>query len=830
MRVPNAKLLRKHWQSLLILPLVVIMMTWPTFARIFDSDEFWLHSQNQYDALQKFWDAWHLERFLTGKTSFYYTDAMFHPPGVSLVFHGASTPHAFLLLLLQQLIPVDDAYSLLYLLMLCFNGFCAYLLIHHLFKDRWIALFGAVVVGVHVYFTYVVTAPDVLMMGTVPLTLYFMRRSVMESRPTFALLAGASAGVTAFISLYVFVVGLTSVGIYAIYLSIQFWRDPSFWRRALIMVAVCASISLVRIYPIIADAAALKDGLSYHLESIHSGDVLRFLVHSRNPFTGDFLHAALGATHEVNFKYAYLGYINLAFIVIALLRAPLRRKLAVWLVMLVTFAVMSLGAYLTYNRQAHTNIVLPEAALTNLFPAIFGSIGNPTYYILGIVTPLAVLSCYGLSQALLSKGVKTRAAIVTLSILILAIEYYQRPAGSVIEREKTSYISWLQTEDNSAIKVIHLPQGRRNSIYYMYMQSLSSYASAYGYANRQIKSANTYINNNLLLRLWRNHQLTVCLPGHTSTTYIAALDQLLQDGFTHIVLHHWRIDDEDLGPSFANVPVAYEDEFVSVYRLADMRRNCEAPSTLPRIDRFTRSPWVIPGDGASIISYHPAESVEQYTLAYLGLLFSDWDSFHHLYRKDGEWVTQSAGPSDAHGDDSARKRRIVHLTYDVSDGPPRLPERVEFRDDFNLCRREAYENGAVIELYFNRQFSCALINSDSSLRVEYDNGALLQNLLYDFNQDVFDLQIYWRNLPDKTHSLSVQIFDAAGEKARGQDFVIGSRSITRHIVDLSALPPGDYVVKLIFYRYSTGKSVSGTISSSGARFDRELEFATIRKS
>ena len=140
----------------------------------------------------------------------------------------------------------------------------------------------------------------------------------------------------------------------------------------------------------------------------------------------------------------------------------------------------------------------------------------------------------------------------------------------------------------------------------------------------------------------------------------------------------------------------------------------------------------------------------------------------------------------AAGDDTARNRRIVNLVYDASDGPPRLPDSVEFRDEFNLCQREAYENGSVIELYLNPRFSCALLTSESSLRVEYDNGALLENMLYEVYQDLLDVQIKWRNAPDKTHSISIQIVDAAGGRVGSQDFVVGDRLVTRHSVDVSS--------------------------------------------
>lgn len=830
MRVPGAKLLRNHWHALLIVPLVVIAMTWPAFTRIFDQDEFWLHTTRADDAWLKFWDAWHVERVLAGQSDYFFTDAMFHPPGISLAFRAQSTPHSLIMFAVKQALPADDAYSLVYLLMLGFNAFCAYLLVHHLLKDRWIALFGAVVAGVHVWFIDVHTAPDILMMGTLPLTVYLLDKAITAGRDSLAAMAGFCAGVTAFIGLYTFLILLMTVGIYALCLAVSFWRQSRFWKKILLLLGICAAISTFRVYPIIADAAVLEEGLGRYPRWQPGKDVLDYLLLSRNPVTGDFLRSLFNAAPDATYRFAYLGYINIFFCVIGILYRPIRRRLLPWLALFAVFAILRQGDHLLVNGQAHVNIVLPEHFLGNLFPTTLGQIGESNYYITGLITPLAVLPCFGLSVILRSTRVKLRAAVSLLSVLTVAVEYYLPREAFVLEREKTAYIDWLSTENESPIKIIDLPQGRSLMFYYQYTQSLSGYVTAYGEAHRNRHAARNYSNSNYLLRAWRNHQPAVCLPLQNSSEYIAALNVLLQDGFSHIVLHNWRPYDADLQPSFAKVQPAYDDGYVSVYRLADMRRNCDPPPLPPAFDRFARSPWVLPGDGSYIFSYHPSKNIDPDTLAYLGLLFSDWESFHHLYQHDGEWMKQSATQSDAHGDDAARNRRIVHLIYNNSDGPPRLPENIEFRDEFNLCRREAYEDGAVIELYFNPRFSCALVDSDSSLRVEYDNGAQIENMLYDFTRDVFDLQILWRNLPADTHSVSVQLFDGAGDKVHGQDSVVGSRSITRHIVDLSALPPGDYVFKLIFYRYSTGKSVPGAVSSSGARFDRALEFATIRKS
>ena len=146
---------------------------------------------------------------------------------------------------------------------------------------------------------------------------------------------------------------------------------------------------------------------------------------------------------------------------------------------------------------------------------------------------------------------------------------------------------------------------------------------------------------------------------------------------------------------------------------------------------------------------------------------------------------------------------------------------------FNLCQREVHEDGSVIERYVKREFSCALLTSSKPLQVDYDNGARLENALHEITRDFLDVQLMWSNLPSEPHSMSLQIFDAADNKVLGQDSTIGYASLRRHRIDISPLPAGNYVVKLIVYNFNTGHSVSGKVSETSVRFDRELEIATI---
>ena len=814
----------------------VIATTWPTFPRLFDADEFWLHVRHG-DKWQKIWDAWHFERVLAGQTELYHTDMMFQPTGADLVFQAFIFPHALLLIALQTILPVDDAYNLLFLLTLCFNAFCGYTLIRHLIKDKWIALFGAVVFAVATPFPHGSTVPDLTIIGTLPLTLYFVIRALRESNWLLAVVAGLSAGITAFISVYVFAFILLSVGILVLLESFTLWRQKAFRGGLLIFIIVCGLISALRFYPMLLNRDHIKLGLGAYRLFSKSNDVLENFVLTTNPITSPIFRLAFNtapdddsAYRKPEYKEIYLGYINLFLIACAIIRRPQWRRLLPWLVILITFAILTLGHYLTFNQMEFPAILLPKHFLTRWFPAIFGNIGYPEYYQIGVVTPLAVLACYGLAALVRSRPGKAGRLILLLCIVVACIEFYTPRLGETLDRKSTAFIPWLQSQAESQIKLINLPGPSFSSNYYSYLQTLTGYPHTNGVVSRLKHSALLYSHGNLLLRTWDNKRSIHCLPNNEQS-FKAALDQLLADGFTHIVFHYWRYGDHFIVDSFRNIPPAYDNGRVSIYRVSDMRLSCRNQGAeLPRFIQLANSSSATPGSQSAILSMHPEQRIDANLFEYLGSLFSDWRSLVHLHLDNGELVVQSAGKSYPDLDAFMNGNQVIHFLYNRRESEPdQLISQLNFTA-FNLCQREASDDGAVVEHYVNREFSCELLTSPSAFEVQYDNGARLENLLFAIDQDQLDLQLQWSNLPDEPFSLSVQVFDAAGEKILGQDSVIGHVTLERRRLDISDLEPGNYEIMLIAYNFATGKSVAGAVTATGARFDRELVIANFNHS
>ena len=628
-----------------------------------------------------------------------------------------------------------------------------------------------------------------------------------------------------------------TIGIVVIFQAVKHWKQPVFWRGLLPFAIICASISAFRFYPMFIDASILKEGLETHLDRVRSNDVLECCVFPANPITGDLYHKVFDIRieqeqHSVlqGINNAYLGYINLFFILCAILHKPLRRLLAPWLAALVAFAILRLGHFLTINGQEYRSVLLPEHYLSEWFPALFGSFYIQEYYQFGVVVPLAILASYGLARLIHSKPAHFRVSVVLLSALVLVIEFYGTLPPNIIKRDMIAYFEWLSTETDRPIKLINLPEGEKKTLYYLGLQTLNDYPIAYGHSSRNPESPRAYIRSNALLQAWNDDRSVHCLP-YNERAYLSALDQLLADGFTHIVVHNWVYGDHFVNHSFWNVPASYADGYVSVFRLRDLHQNCEKlPITPPQFSHFAASPSANPGARSSILSFHPTESINADQFAYLDSLFSDWQSLIHLYLGDGEAMMQSAGTSYTDVASFARDNQVIYFIYNSRDaGAAALHVHAAFKP-FNLCQREDHEDGSVLEVFLAREFSCALFAASQPLQVDYDNGARLENVLVEMDLDYLDVQFMWSNLPSEPHSVSLQILEASGAKILGQDSTIGDASLARHRIDISPLPPGNYLVKLIVYNFNTGHSVSGKVSETSVRFDRELEIAKIVRS
>jgi len=336
---------RNHLHFWLLVPALIVLMTWPTFYYVLDTETFWIPSAGQ-DVWYELWEGWYGGLILDGRADLFYTDLLFYPDGVSLIYHQHTVPHMLLYQMLRLLLPISSAYSLAFLLTLLANALATYICANLFVKDKWISLFAGAFVGICITLR-AKTDAQFWTYYTLPLAVYFLHRAIAERSRLFAMVSGLAVGLTVYIGFYVLVCLLITVGIYGLYLACSRWRDPGFWWLALIAVFACAAVSLPRLAPILSDREQVETVLefrSYWDEA--SNDLLDFVAHP--VFTNVCCR-----------QHAYLGYVNILLACLGLALVQGRRKLLIWFLIMFVFVVLRLGTFLTINGTEYRDILLP---------------------------------------------------------------------------------------------------------------------------------------------------------------------------------------------------------------------------------------------------------------------------------------------------------------------------------------------------------------------------------------------------------------------------------------------------------------------------------------
>ena len=567
-----------HRHFLIVVTILIVAMTWPTILYVFRTDVFWLPIDSG-DIWIEFWNAWYGKLLISGEAHLSHTDLSFYPKGVSLAFHYFNLAHMVVFGSLQLLIPASNAFNLSYLLIIFTASLSAYIYLNYLFNDKWISLFGAVVFGCSGYVVGRPMHPGVAILVTVPLSLYFLHRGVLESRRSLALISGLLVGATAFIGLYIFVCLVLTVCGYVLYFALTNGRDKRFWLSIAVVVVVIGIAGAVRVYPMLTDDRALDSILKKSGVLEHENDLLQNFINYENPLynrliTNRVTSAFVKLPDPGRWNTSYLGYVPLLLIGIGVVDHRHRKRMLPWAILMACFLLLRLGSILTINGHEIAGFLLPKHYLDELIPVVFEAFYSTDHFQIGALFPLAVLSSFGLLVLLQRVPESRRTWPVLILIALLAVEYYRSPPQTrIVADEETAFLDWLASENDQDIVLINLPMNRGNSKTYLFYQTLTGYPQAEGLATRTPPEAYDYIRSNLLLGTWRNKDSIVCAEANRGA-YLSALDQLNRDGFTHIVLHYRLIRQETVADSFAAIEPAYQDDFVAIYRLRDLRESC----------------------------------------------------------------------------------------------------------------------------------------------------------------------------------------------------------------------------------------------------------------
>ena len=559
---------RNHLHFIVVVGILLVVMTWPTIVYVFDTETFWLPTDGR-DIYMKFWDAWYGSRLISGAGDFYFTNTLFHPSGLSLVFHNFCVPHMLVFGILKSLIPSSNAYNLTYLLIVLVNVLSAYVYVLYHLKDKWLALLGAVIFGFHQHVLVHASQPDVALIATVPLAILFWQKGYDEKKWSLIAISGVLVGFTAFIGMYIFVCLLLSLGIYVTCLATSQWRRRIFWWSVILLLMLAGTISSIRIFPMLQDSTGLKSALDKTNGNERGTDLLSYFVNSRHPISVPAILVEHGVIDPKDFSFlrgytkhwsysSFLGYLPILLIAMGFRKRHIRRKMLFWFLLIIPFLILRLGGDLRINDQIVDNIRLPKHYLDTLFPWVFRAFHETDHFMIGVLLPLAIFSCYGLKAVIESTNPRYRSYVVVLCAVWVAFEYRIPPQSRVIHDQELEFIEWLRAQEYpDSIHLINLPMGRKHSKLYGFHQSINGLPHAEGLASRTPNVAyEQYIDRNMILDSWKRSIGIYCTIDNVDS-YLYSGDQLLRDGFSHVILHHREKGAEDLVDSFTGITHLY---------------------------------------------------------------------------------------------------------------------------------------------------------------------------------------------------------------------------------------------------------------------------------
>ena len=822
-------LLREHRHFFIVVTLLTLATTFPTIVYVFKTDVFWMPTTNP-DVYIHIWDTWYGKQVLAGQADRLYTNLMFFPEGLSLNSHQYALPNILAVMAFNLFLPVSNAFSLAWLLIIFSCALSAYVYLLWLFDDKWIALLGAIVFGFSPHVAGEPHHPVVTYLVPIPLVLYCFHRGIREQRSILVALAGLLAGLTSIGLLYTYVILLIMLGLYVCAFALVKWRQRHYWRDIALLILVGAASSVWGVYPLLSDRAVTDSLLGWYSGKHFYSDAISFLVNHRHPLFGPLLEGAFQTpAHAKTSSTSFLGYLPLLLIGIGLINSATRRRMLPWAFLCGVFLLLRLGPVLKINGVEYPHILLPKHFLDQIPPGIFQAFAATDQFMAGAVLPLAALACFGLVALRLRSPFLTRPAVILALILIVAFEYYMPVSQRIIPQERFAFLDWLRSEeDEGQVRLINIPMGHVASKGYNLYQALTGYPHAEGAISRNPESAFDYIRANYLLRAWLNHRPINCEIS-VRDFYLSDLAKIEADSFSHVVFHRPLPDVRNFGENFAYARPSYKDEFVSIYRLEDLRESCPQEPDARQLFAGTYAKAL--QNSLSQLNRHGIAVILAPTVQAADILIRHTRDYQPAGRPVSLIASDDQAKTIIQSSDSTDPEAQKAVWLVNVPGEFRAEQTPAFQgwlaERFQFCGRFHEEAQVHIDLYLSADIPCSAMGESSALEVEFDGGARLHNISYAAIDGILHFYTAWTNNAPKHYSFSLQFFDESGHKTLQYDSVINRDLLSTHEIDASSLPGGAYSVKLIVYDFETQISQGGLVASSGQRFERELEVARI---
>lgn len=549
-------------ETLLVLCLyigVAVFMTWPVASQLSTR-----LAGGRADLMTHQWAFWWVKEAFRQGLDPLYTNLIFYPNGVTLLFHNIAWFNILLWIPLQAVVGSIAAYNVLFIATFALNAFATFLLAREWTKELWPAIIGGLVWGFWPTIQSHYDHPNMIVIFTIPLALLYLKRMMENGRKRDAVLGGIFLGLTGVVRLHLLIMSSVLLGLFVI--SKLFDRTCRTWQmvRRFILMGLTAGIVLAPF----ALPVVIGQITRAHPEDIFvdvgegQTDLLAYVTPlPHHPLSTEatnvvFYHFGVNMTYV-----AFIGYTTLALALYGLVRRW--RQARFWGLVALVYIGIALGPELIIGGQTYPDVPMPY----RLVNGIFEILRNPDRFNVILGLPMAMLAAWGV-QALLPtlRRVRLRPVLVGLVIAILIlIEYRRAPFPSVLPVTPVWFSQLAQEPGQFAI--LDLPMDLRNANkWYMFYQITHGKPLVEGRISRLPREAFAFMNSSPFLEdLRRSNEMD---PSLLDTS--RQLDYLSDAGVRYLVMHKRFATPEQLAAwrDWLGIKPYYEDDEVVVYHTA----------------------------------------------------------------------------------------------------------------------------------------------------------------------------------------------------------------------------------------------------------------------
>jgi len=561
--------MKKHYLregSLVLLgyAILTVILTYPSV--------FYLSSRfmgNGRDGFQNMWNLWWVKTALLDlHTNPYYTDMLYYPTGVTLLFHSLSPLNGLISIPLQHLFNMEVTYNLLMLFSFVMSGVSMYLLARYLTGYKAAAFIAGAIFSFSPYhFAHTLGHVNLAHMEWLPLYVLYMVKTFDQPKRGNAVLAGIFLILNALCSWYYALFALVFTAVFVGYKIVQekaVGNGP--YLRAVAISMLVFGLTMSPIVGPMVYARFTQDMKGGHDPSRFSADLASFFVPGKHSSYGKYFRAAWSqwswnATESQN----YIGYLVLGFSVYGMLRV---RSARFWGGTGIVFLILALGPYLRILGHGDVRRVPLPYLLLHEYVFPFSLAGVPARFDIMLKLCLAVVVSYAISDLLCRIEGQKRRIIVLSMIGVGVISEYLCVPYPMTKVEVPAFYRILG-RDSERYGVIDVPF--RSQSLTMYLATIHGKPMVGGYISRPPLEALDFVKTTPVIK-----NLLGGVQWDQSQDNIAEVGRKVFDEYDirYVIVHNdKKVDflEKDL-----NLPLVHADQRIRVYAASSTTRKSHA--------------------------------------------------------------------------------------------------------------------------------------------------------------------------------------------------------------------------------------------------------------